>query len=137
MNCLAKNFHLSSPWTAKFSLTSFFSLYSFYLPTDLLSTSLRNSSRLIFPSSACREQNIISYLFCKKYFDCSGRKFYDSFARKVDDASLGEKLMMLLQDISGFEIFFPQLQLAFSLLTCLLPTKTDFTVNKALALEKF
>ena len=68
VNCLAKNFHLSSPWTAKFSLTSFFSLYSFYLPTDLLSTSLRNSSRLIFPSSACREQNIISHLKWAKYY---------------------------------------------------------------------
>ena len=97
---------------------------------NLVSTSLRNSSRLIFPSSACCKFKMRK---CKKkegkigrwwrqwwLFSCPAKQYANRSVRNrsvcVDgNVVLWEIFEIVLQEISGFKIFSPRLLLALSL----------------------
>ena len=96
---------------------------------NLVSTSLRNSSRLIFPSSACckfkmrkcKKKGKIGRWWKQWWLFCSPAKQYAN--RSVRNRSvcvdgnvvLWEIFEIVLQEISGFKIFSPRLLLALSL----------------------
>ena len=63
----------------------------------------------------------MSIIALQKYWWCSARNIDDCSAINIDD---------VLQEISGFAIFSPQLLLAFSLPTFLLPTKLILQLTK-------
>ena len=76
-----------------------------------------NFLKLIF-WSFCKQYQL---LLCRNIDDCSARNIDDCSAINIDD---------VLQEISGFAIFSPQLLLAFSLPTFLLPTKLILQLTK-------